>query len=62
MECKIDLIEMKLVTGRAAWGGKKQMKCKGAMVIKNVNYKEIIGVTEKKVKYVNQTVIFLKCK
>lgn len=43
-------------------GEKKQMKCKGAMVIKNVNYKEIIGVTEKKVKYVNQTVIFLKCK
>lgn len=35
-------------------GGEKQMKCKGAMVIKNVNYKEIIGITEKKVKYVSK--------
>lgn len=47
MECKIDLIEMKLVTGRAAWG-EKQMKCKGAMVIKNVNYKEIITPLRRK--------------
>ena len=36
------------------------MKCKGAMVIKNVNYKEIIGITEKKIKQVKQTIIFIK--